>query len=99
MLDSIRRIHNTINVISSSAQVPVPPLQRQTDRKLEITKCVWGVISPLLANVYLDPLDQEMERRGRVMVRYADDFVILCRSEKEAQETLEEVRQWVETNG
>jgi RNA-directed DNA polymerase len=58
-----------------------------------------AVISPLLANVYLDPLDREMERRGRVMVRYADDFVILCRSKKEAQEALEEVRQWVETNG
>jgi len=35
---------------------------------------------PLLSNIYLDPLDQEMARRGIEMVRYADDFVILCRS-------------------
>ena len=42
-----------------------------------------AVISPLLANIYLNPLDHLMARTGREMVRYADDFVILCRSEKE----------------
>jgi RNA-directed DNA polymerase len=40
-----------------------------------------GVISPLLANLYLNPLDHQMERAGWEMVRYAEDFVILCRSE------------------
>jgi RNA-directed DNA polymerase len=58
-----------------------------------------GVISPLLANLYLDPFDHQMERAGRELVRYADDFVILCRSEAEAQAALEEVRAWVETAG
>lgn len=52
-----------------------------------------AVISPLLANIYLDPLDQAMARSGIEMVRYADDFVILCRSEAEAHEALERVRQ------
>lgn len=58
-----------------------------------------GVISPLLANVYLNPLDHQMEQAGREMVRYADDFVILCRSEAEAQDALAEVRRWVEEAG
>jgi len=58
-----------------------------------------GVISPLLANLYLDPLDHQMARRGREMVRYADDFVILCRSEAEAQAALGEVREWVRGAG
>jgi len=44
-----------------------------------------AVISPLLANIYLNPLDHLMARTGREMVRYADDFVILCQSEKESQ--------------
>jgi RNA-directed DNA polymerase len=54
-----------------------------------------AVISPLLANIYLNPLDHQMAQSGREMVRYADDFVILCQSEKEAHEVLEQLRQWV----
>lgn len=53
-----------------------------------------AIISPLLSNIYLDPLDQEMARGDQVMVRYADDFVILCRSEAEAVAVLERVRAW-----
>lgn len=53
-----------------------------------------AIISPLLSNIYLDPLDHEMAQRGIEMVRYADDFVILCRSQVEAEEALEWVRQW-----
>lgn len=55
-----------------------------------------GVISPLLANIYLDDLDWEMVRAGLQMVRYADDFVILCRTEPEAHKALELVRRWME---
>jgi RNA-directed DNA polymerase len=58
-----------------------------------------AVISPLLANIYLDSLDHEMALRGRQMTRYADDFILLCQSETEAQEALAEVRQWVEAAG
>ncbi len=58
-----------------------------------------AVISPLLANIYLHSLDHEMARRGRQMTRYADDFILLCHSETEAQEALAEVRQWVEAAG
>jgi RNA-directed DNA polymerase len=58
-----------------------------------------AVISPLLANVYLHPLDRHMRQKGYRMVRYADDFVVLCRSAEQAQEALKEVRGWVEQNG
>lgn len=58
-----------------------------------------AVISPLLANIYLDPLDHQMEQRGFAMVRYADDFVILCRSREEAERALHEVQQWVAEAG
>jgi RNA-directed DNA polymerase len=58
-----------------------------------------AVVSPLLANLYLNPLDHLMASQGREMVRYADDFVILCQNQSEAQETLEKLKQWVETAG
>lgn len=52
-----------------------------------------AVISPLLSNIYLDPLDQLMAARGIEMVRYADDFVLLCDSEAAAQRALALVQQ------
>lgn len=58
-----------------------------------------AVISPLLANLYLHPLDLLMEQSGRQMVRYADDFVILCRTEEEARTALHAVQAWVTENG
>lgn len=58
-----------------------------------------AVISPLLANLYLHPLDVKMSKLGYHMVRYADDFVILCRSASQAQAALQEVKVWVEENG
>jgi RNA-directed DNA polymerase len=58
-----------------------------------------AVISPLLANIYLNPLDHLMARQGKEMVRYADDFVILCQSEQAAQEVLEQLRQWTQAAG
>lgn len=53
-----------------------------------------AVVSPLLSNIYLDPLDHEMVARGFEMVRYADDFVVLCREPEDAQAALAVVRQW-----
>jgi RNA-directed DNA polymerase len=58
-----------------------------------------AVISPLLSNIYLHPLDQKMAERGWEMVRYADDFVILCKTQAEAEEALGQVRAWVVDNG
>jgi RNA-directed DNA polymerase len=58
-----------------------------------------AVLSPLLSNLYLSPLDHQMEQAGVEMVRYADDFVLLCRSRKEAEQALERVREWTATAG
>jgi RNA-directed DNA polymerase len=58
-----------------------------------------AVLSPLLSNVYLDPLDHLIAREGLQMIRYADDFVILCRTESEAQRALATVQAWVAENG
>lgn len=58
-----------------------------------------AVLSPLLANLYLHPLDLLMEQSGYRMVRYADDFVILCASEAEAAAALRQVKAWVDANG
>jgi len=58
-----------------------------------------AVLSPLLANIYLHPLDLLMEQNGRRMVRYADDFVILCRTKDEAEAALREIGAWTAANG
>jgi RNA-directed DNA polymerase len=58
-----------------------------------------GVISPLLANIYLNELDWLMAGAGFQMVRYADDMVVMCRSQEEAQAALEAIGQWMEEAG
>ena len=57
-----------------------------------------AVISPLLANIYLNPLDHALAAAGLNMVRYADDFVILCRTREEAERALALVQTWVADN-
>jgi len=58
-----------------------------------------AVISPLLSNIYLNPLDHLMAGRGFGMVRYADDFVVQCRDPQEAAEALSVVRDLTEKAG
>jgi RNA-directed DNA polymerase len=58
-----------------------------------------AVISPLLSNIYLNPLDHLMAQEGFEMVRYADDFVILCRSSEEATRALAVVQAWTAAAG
>jgi RNA-directed DNA polymerase len=58
-----------------------------------------AVISPLLSNIYLNPLDHQMAAAGFEMVRYADDFVVLCRSKAEAESALAVVQQWTAEAG
>lgn len=55
-----------------------------------------GVISPLLANIYLHPLDEQMTERGHRMTRYADDFVICCKSQKGAERVLKSITKLLE---
>ncbi|MCU0894488.1 MAG: reverse transcriptase domain-containing protein, partial [Rhodospirillales bacterium] len=58
-----------------------------------------AVISPMLANLYLNPLDHEMVRRGWEMVRYADDFVVLCRTKEAAEAVLAFLGDWTQAAG
>jgi len=58
-----------------------------------------AVLSPLLSNIFLDPLDHLMVSEGFEMVRYADDFVILCKTAEDAARALAVVERWVTENG
>lgn len=58
-----------------------------------------AVVSPLLANLYLHPLDVLLAEHGLSMVRYADDFVVLCASAEQAREALALIRGFTEENG
>jgi len=58
-----------------------------------------AVLSPLLSNIYLNPLDHLLMAQGFAMVRYADDFVILCRSGEEADRALAVVQAWTASAG
>jgi RNA-directed DNA polymerase len=58
-----------------------------------------AVVSPLLSNIYLDPLDHMMAAQGFEMVRYADDFVVLCRTKEEAERAMDVLRRWTAAAG
>jgi RNA-directed DNA polymerase len=55
-----------------------------------------GPLSPLLANIVLDPLDRELERRGHHFARYADDFILLVKSARAAERVMASVKRFVE---
>ena len=55
-----------------------------------------GPLSPLLANIYLNQYDQEMKRRGVPIVRYADDIVVLAKSQRASERLLESSRKYLE---
>lgn len=57
-----------------------------------------GPLSPLLANIYLNPLDEELEKRGVSFVRYADDIAIFASSARSAERILESIVAWIEKN-
>ena len=58
-----------------------------------------AVLSPLLSNIYLDPFDQKMKSERYQLIRYADDFVILCQTKEDAERALEETQSWMLENG
>lgn len=55
-----------------------------------------GVVSPLIANIYLDEFDQFMKERGHRIVRYADDILVLCQSKSAARNALEQASRFLE---
>jgi RNA-directed DNA polymerase len=76
------------------------PMQTADGRKQKRQKGTpqGGPLSPLLANIYLDALDKELEKRGVSFVRYADDVAIFASSERAAERILEGVISWIEKN-
>lgn len=66
------------------------------EEKSDVGLMQGGPLSPLLANIYLDELDKELERRGHRFARYADDLVILCKSKRAAQRTLTSIIRFIE---
>jgi RNA-directed DNA polymerase len=92
---------NTLyDIIQAISPGPSPlvtvSLERNYPPKFEVIFCVRAVVSPLLANIYLDGLDWRIAKAGLQMVRYADDFVILCRTEQEAQRALALITEWMQ---
>ena len=72
---------------------PLQPPITQRDIELEVAKCVGGVISPLLANIYLHRIDRAWDvREHGVLVRYADDALVMCRSREQAEAALARLR-------
>ena len=55
-----------------------------------------GPLSPLLANIYLDELDKELEKRGHRFARYADDLICICKSRRAAERTLASLTRFVQ---
>ena len=55
-----------------------------------------GPLSPLLANILLDQLDRELQKRGHRFVRYADDMIILVKSERAAQRVMQSITRYLE---
>ena len=76
------------------------PIQREDGSRYKRGKGTpqGGPLSPVLANIYLDPLDKELERRGLSFVRYADDIAIYVSSERSAQRVLSRTVEWIEKN-
>jgi RNA-directed DNA polymerase len=74
----MRHVNTTVYVTKSSI-IPSALISNQPD-KLKVAFCVRGVLSPLLANLLLDDLDRELERRGHRFARYADDCNLYVRS-------------------
>ena len=72
------------------------PLEWNTPQKLEVIHCVQGVLSPLLANILLDDLDKELEKRGHRFCRYADDCNIYVKSEAAGQRVMTSVTEFLE---
>ncbi len=74
------------------------PLQRPDGRQEKRTQGTpqGGPLSPLLANIYLDPLDKELERRGLSFVRYADDIAIFVSSPRAAERVKASIIVWIE---
>ena len=85
------------SILRLISQFLTAPIQDGNTEKVPQSGTPQGaVLSPLLSNIYLNGLDHLMSQFGFEMVRYADDFVILCRTHAEAERALAVVQSWVQ---
>lgn len=83
-----------LKLIGRYLRAPMRQADGRQERRLRGTP-QGGPLSPLLANLYLDPLDKELERRGISFVRYADDIALFVASERSAKRVLESITAWL----
>ena len=83
-----------LKLIGSYLRAPTRHADGRQEKRLRGTP-QGGPLSPLLANIYLDPLDQELAQRGIAFVRYADDIALFLSSERSAQRALESIKVWL----
>lgn len=83
-----------LKLIGSYLRAPIRYSDGKQEKRLQGTP-QGGPLSPLLANIYLDPLDKELERRGIAFVRYADDIALFLSSQRAAQRTLQSIKEWL----
>lgn len=83
-----------ISLIHKFLRAPVREGKKETVNSLGTPQ--GGCISPVLANVLLNELDHKLEERKHQFVRYADDMMIFCKSERAALRTLETIRPYIE---
>ena len=98
LISIIRRTINEDKVVSLIRKyLQAGVLENGLFRKTEKGTPQGGNISPILSNIMLNELDQELERRGLEFVRYADDLEIFAKSEKAAKRVLESITRYIET--
>lgn len=83
-----------LKLIGRYLRAPIRHVDGTQEKRLKGTP-QGGPLSPLLANIYLDPLDKELEKRGIKFVRYADDIALFLSSERAAQRALESITEWL----
>ena len=83
-----------ISLVSKYLRAGVVKCGRFEDTEVGVPQ--GGPLSPLLANIMLNELDHELERRGHRFVRYADDMVIFCKSKAGAEQTLKHIIPFIE---
>lgn len=91
------RDKRVLRLIGDYLRAPMQAPDRSKTKRMKGTP-QGGPLSPLLANIYLDPLDRELEARGLSFVRYADDIAIFASSERAAERIGERVIKWIERN-
>lgn len=100
LMDRLREKIADSRLLSLIASFLKAPIQDGTERQTPTAGVPQGaVLSPLLSNIYLNPLDHLLAQSGIQMARYADDFVVLCRTAAEAARALELIRAWVADQG